>query len=1041
MRNALGSLRNPTGRNEFTPLLKSAAHNRFRKSTAGLHSHAEENENSTAEIVNSMIAAGPAAPATPAYLRSARKNARATPALPVESSVIYGEATGSSVEDATPLPPAVSSSAVLSSPMPTMPARGLDARGERKDVLTLRQQEVKLEKLDKENFALKLKIHFLDDMLTKTGTDYQQEIIKQNTELKVEKTTLTQDIRHQTKRLAKADKELLEYKQQLHDYAEKVKRRHTDEIMKEEMDRLRADVDESKRLLQVRDNEIESLQQKLDLADKGSGDKAQQLRDEISDLEMDIRQKEQACDEKDDQIDALEEKLRSVQADQEQVTAMGEDIAEMEAELEEKDQEIAELKSKLQTAGDRDKSTRKLRFDLGELETQIRDRDAAIDERDEAMKRLRKQSEDTSDAQSKTIRQLQSELKDNDRQLQQKIDEAQALQERLDTARGSWDAEAQQTDARLQERNVMVQQKENELRQALQSLEERANDIVDLKERVQKVHREAARTSDEHEQVVGQHAAQMSELQAKLRSTNAEFDREVDNKTAQIQAKDEEISRLTSQLRNDKPEDMESRRLEERLRELEAQLQDSVRQRKEDEHQLHTLQDRLARAGSPSKKDSLIEQQSAKITQLEQLCDGKECELEELENELTDAEAAVEAHKTEVARLQAQLRDADNDRSLAGHQGDEIRQMARLVKSLEDAKDAANDEVVVLEAAADEAQAEMRELRGKISSLESELSSLRAASSAATPARDRSELRQRMQEAEAQADNFKRQVVTLQDELSRASARGKNTTPMREREQLRAQLQDANDEISRLEHNLRTLQTEDRRDTGRSSSESNELHSLLRDAKIEVENLSLQLKEQDKRVTSLLRKDGELRIQLGQANIDLEDRAAALSDRDLRIEKLSTRETDLRAQVQQLKDSRNRVRELEDELEDRREGSTNHDRVEQRLRAKLNEARAGLEDAHRQIEIGAAARTAVASGKTHEKEMRGLVKQIQFLRAKCGREERFRRDLVFSKDWFLVQIAMYNEWYVVFSFFFPSLLLDTVSRRDMHTDNFLPPTQ
>jgi hypothetical protein len=32
------------------------------------------------------------------------------------------------------------------------------------------------------------------------------------------------------------------------------------------------------------------------------------------------------------------------------------------------------------------------------------------------------------------------------------------------------------------------------------------------------------------------------------------------------------------------------------------------------------------------------------------------------------------------------------------------------------------------------------------------------------------------------------------------------------------------------------------------------------------------------------------------------------------------------------------------------------------------------------------------------------------MRAKCEREEAFRKDLVFSKRWFLMQVEMYGAW-------------------------------
>ena len=57
--------------------------------------------------------------------------------------------------------------------------------------------------------------------------------------------------------------------------------------------------------------------------------------------------------------------------------------------------------------------------------------------------------------------------------------------------------------------------------------------------------------------------------------------------------------------------------------------------------------------------------------------------------------------------------------------------------------------------------------------------------------------------------------------------------------------------------------------------------------------------------------------------------------------------------------------------------------------------------------------------KRHIKEINGLAKQIQFLRARCSRAEAFREALGYQKKFFLMQIQTYNEWYV------STLLLDS----------------
>lgn len=112
--------RNVPTKNEFTPLLKSAARNRL------IQRDAEAKENGI--------------PQTPAFFKPGYKSE--TPALPVDSSAVYREDTGSSAgEDgeATPVPPAVSSSNV-STPMPIVSRKGEGVLSDG-NLFTLREQE------------------------------------------------------------------------------------------------------------------------------------------------------------------------------------------------------------------------------------------------------------------------------------------------------------------------------------------------------------------------------------------------------------------------------------------------------------------------------------------------------------------------------------------------------------------------------------------------------------------------------------------------------------------------------------------------------------------------------------------------------------------------------------------------------------------------------------------------------------------------------------------------------------------------------------
>jgi chromosome segregation ATPase len=48
--------------------------------------------------------------------------------------------------------------------------------------------------------------------------------------------------------------------------------------------------------------------------------------------------------------------------------------------------------------------------------------------------------------------------------------------------------------------------------------------------------------------------------------------------------------------------------------------------------------------------------------------------------------------------------------------------------------------------------------------------------------------------------------------------------------------------------------------------------------------------------------------------------------------------------------------------------------------------------------------------KRHVKEIQGLAKQIQYLRARCVREEGFRDSLGYQKRFCLMMIEVYNQW-------------------------------
>lgn len=88
--------------------------------------------------------------------------------------------------------------------------------------LPLREQSSHVEKIEKENFALKLKIHFLEEVLDMNGFENSEAAIKENTELKVDKITMQKELIRCRKTLNSAEKDIESYRQQLNDLQEKI---------------------------------------------------------------------------------------------------------------------------------------------------------------------------------------------------------------------------------------------------------------------------------------------------------------------------------------------------------------------------------------------------------------------------------------------------------------------------------------------------------------------------------------------------------------------------------------------------------------------------------------------------------------------------------------------------------------------------------------------------------------------------------------------------------------------------------------------------
>jgi chromosome segregation ATPase len=369
------------GKGEFTPLMKSVTKNNHARRMSARKSGVE----------------------TPAALRNGYQTG-ATPALPRmdEHSHLGGDHANSSAmndTDFTPLPQNLSSSA-QSTPLAQLPSRNGGAVVNDGNMMTLREQEGMIDKIEKENFGLKMKIHFLEDAMSKRGGDFNAAALRENTDLKVAKVTMQKELHKFKKNIAQAERDAEVYRLQLEEYREKIKRRHADEATRAEIDKLHEQ-------LKQRDEIIERFEDEQESSKSKESGELQRLRDELLDLQADMREKERELETREDELDDLKTKARNE-------TNLS---AELEDELETAKQKLEDMQQKLERAQ--------------------QDASDANDDREDAFAEKRKAEQDLEELQDEmanksfTTKGLSRQLEDKTAKLEEELED---LRERFDRA-------------------------------------------------------------------------------------------------------------------------------------------------------------------------------------------------------------------------------------------------------------------------------------------------------------------------------------------------------------------------------------------------------------------------------------------------------------------------------------------------------------------------------------------------------------------------------------------------------------------------------
>lgn len=644
-------------------------------------------------------------PITPAALKAGFQ--LSSPALPEQS--MLGDSQLTSM-DQTPMPIAHSSSS-LSTPMPALPQRGELGLASNGNLLTLKEQEAKLEQLDKENFGLKLKIHFLEEHLNKSGSEFNQQTIKQNTELRANQIILDRDIKRYLKQLRNNEAEIEQYRLQLEQFRERMKSRHMNEAMRDELESF-------KETIIQREKEIIELKTQIEERhSEGHTEELDAAQTQSEELEEELRAKQRELDEKDDRIEELEAQLRDAQDDD------GEEGAQKDEKIELQDEQIQELQKEVQ----------QLREERDELDEDQESIESLRREHEAEMRDIRNQLEVVQREKRDQLQQFESKLtstlRDKDAELdsvrrklqtlnEEKASEIESLQTRLKLAQSSGDDQsrlAQQAAEEAQEKlRLLTIQKDEELDDLRAQVDEMQGkqDEIDILEHKWHI-------ANKDKQRLEQQLEEQNHASAELRHEMAEKERviRVTQSPSKILAKhNDQIDKL-------------QRVLTERTSKI-VELQQTIDAQNLSLEELSSLRVTIAeltrRLDITSKesksKQATITDRDRQLETLQKSLNDRNSELEILRNAVDEPHSQLEGltsivrHRDEdLTSLRKQIIDQQNKFDVLQRLAEErLRLMAELQAEFANEKQDLQDEIEVLECSLDEAEEKVANLVKKL---------------------------------------------------------------------------------------------------------------------------------------------------------------------------------------------------------------------------------------------------------------------------------------------------------------------------------------
>ncbi|QPG93813.1 hypothetical protein C2857_002787 [Epichloe festucae Fl1] len=681
---------------EFTPLLKSMTRNSAWK----------QGKENSATVVN-----------TPGLDRIDEDDVTALPRM--DSSLYLGSRNQSYLENTLPQ---VDSSSVASTPLAMQPRRGGN-KGPLQDgnQLSLREQENVIDRIEKENFGLKLKIHFLEEALRKAGPGFSEAALKENTELKVDKVTMHRELQRYKKHVSTAERNLETYRQQMQELQEKARKKQTDKGQRQELEQLQNE-------LNAKEVSIDNLQRQLDQS-RNEDDQLEKLRDNIEDLEADLREKDRIITERDDELEDLKERLDAVE---DRARESRQRIAELE-ETENQNEELDEAKETIQ---DLETSIRRLEEQIDELKEAAND---AVSQKHRAEQDLEELQEEMANK-SVVTKGLSRQIEEKLARLQEELDRSGQEYADLEKELAKANEENEQLRSDMEEMRIeteVMQQEQHSHSTKIHELETELLAVADEKDLLQERYESLAAESMTFQQEIQRLEKEVEELQQNV-SDEKEYALEIEKDLRQqyqdeIERLNDEISNLQAEVRErDNLYDNDSEKWENekqalmsergRAEEKAAGLQRTIDRLRETEGNLSNKEIALQKA-MESETERHKNEEAIMSRQIDDLQDALEArqalltnlrnELSSVRDELRQTQIDYQANVNKVVALQDEV-DMLRSKSATNGTPSRVNAAGKDSQILRDQITRLSSDLTTTQGALAEARAERDELQGQL---------------------------------------------------------------------------------------------------------------------------------------------------------------------------------------------------------------------------------------------------------------------------------------------------------------------------------------